>query len=106
MVKRVVAAVTIESVEATPPLYMWFHTSASIPMPWPSLQVCVIYTVIGTEKQVWEERLPVSLYTTTNEAHLLYNYHPHIWYDSLEGFRSTSELREREVQVIKNCRGE
>ena len=97
------AAVTTESVEATPPL--WFRTSASIPTPWPSLHVC--NTVIGgAEKQVWEERLPVSLYTTTNESHLLYNCHPHVWYDNLEGFRSTSELREQEVQRVINCRGE
>jgi len=39
----------------------------------------------------------VSLYTRTNEAHLLYNYHPHIWYDNLEGFRSTSELHDQEA---------
>lgn len=43
----------------------------------------------------------VTLHTTTNESHILYNYHPHIWYDNLEGFRSTSELRDQEVQRDK-----
>jgi len=84
----VVAVVTTESVEATPPL--WFHTSASIPMPWPSSTRVCNSVIGGAEKHVWEERLPVSLYTATSKAHLLYNYHPHIWYDNLEGFRSTS----------------